>query len=78
MKINQFDEYSVEDLYRHVHGVRKQVLGISALEKAWELRASQGLGFDPAGGIDQRQKKSERLVASQQSFSYCFKRNCLF
>lgn len=55
--LDQFDEYSVEELYRHINGIRRQVLGADALEKARALRMRRPVEFDPTSGIDQRKKK---------------------
>lgn len=62
--IDLFDGYSLEALYLHIQRIRKQVLGIHALEKIREFKALQGVDFDPTGGIDQRQKKSELMCKS--------------
>ncbi|MBQ8813428.1 MAG: phosphodiester glycosidase family protein [Lachnospiraceae bacterium] len=59
--LDQFDEYSMEEMYRHIHGVRRQVLGADALEKARVLRMHRPVEFDPTVGIDQRKKKNALL-----------------
>ena len=61
VRLDQFDEYSVEEMYRHIHGIRRQVLGADALEKARAMRMHGTVEFEPTGGIDQRQKKGALL-----------------
>lgn len=59
--VKQHDEQSVEQTYRYIHGIRKEMLGIAALEQEQMRKARRGVEFDPSGGIDQRRKKEALL-----------------
>jgi len=63
--MDQLDHLSAEDLYRHIHSIRKAVLGTEAVDAYTLLQARQGLDFTP-NGIDQSQRK-QRLVAESQN-----------
>ena len=43
--MEKFDNWSAEDLYAHIHGIRKAVLGVEALEALQEMRLQQGADF---------------------------------
>lgn len=60
--IREYDDRSVEHIYEAVAGVRRQALGVDALENLRQYRADHPVAFDPVdGGIDQTAKKAQLL-----------------
>lgn len=73
-----FAGYSMEELYRHIHGIRRLVLGADVLEKERELCMRRGVAFDPTGGIDQRKKKSGLLDSREAVIFLLFQPELFF
>lgn len=62
-QIDRYDDLPIEEFYAFIHGIRKQVLGVDALEALQTRRAQSAI---PAlTGIDQRRKKESLLSQSK-------------
>ena len=59
-QIDLLDNLNAEDLYRHIHNVRKAVLGTEVLDALQEKQACASVPFLP-DGIDQSAKKQALL-----------------
>lgn len=60
-QIERFDDCSVEDIYRLIHGLRREALGELTLAKWQEINAQQALEIDD-WVIDQRPQKGALLL----------------
>lgn len=64
-EVDSAREETIESIYRTVLNIRREVLGTDALEAVRAARMDAPLAFDPASGIDQREKKNALLSARQ-------------
>lgn len=60
-KVCRFDDFSVQEMYAHIHSLRREALGEEALARAMDIAAARGIDFDLTGGLDQSKKKEALL-----------------
>lgn len=69
--IEQHDDRFIEEIYKQVCRLRREVLGSTVLQREEAARAAAGCNLDPTGGIDQRRKKDELLHENELILFIC-------
>lgn len=63
--LSAHDDSTVEEVYRHIHSLRREMLGVNALEQIRECLRQQGVEFT-AGPVDQTAKKQDLVQKSSR------------
>lgn len=63
--LSAYDNSTVEEVYRHIHSIRQEILGVEAIEQVRAYMQRQGAEFT-AGPIDQSAKKQALVQKSKR------------
>ena len=63
--LKAYDNYFVEQVYDEIHRIRKESLGIEAIEKQQCLKAQNQGTFKPVNGFDQSSLKDKMITSSK-------------
>ncbi len=64
-RLEEYDNYFVEQVYDEIHQMRKESLGIEAIEKQQRLKAQQQGAFKPVDGFNQSSLKDTMIASSK-------------